>query len=385
MLSGRQITPFNITTPDSETIYAWHMLPLRTYGLHEDQLIKEPAGVRSDFRETLAFKVLQQDPEARVIINFHGNAGHLADGYRSQIYRSLTNLSPNAHIITIDYRGFGYSTGSPHEAGVIADGITVVNYVLSLGIPPSRILLLCQILGTEITSGVALHFADRAASLRLLPQTDNPALNDLFMNSPAVVGHSRTHPTDFAAVILVASFPSLPKLLLTYRMSGLIPVLAPLRTYPKLQQWVLTFIQEDWPTSLRIAALVTSAATSQERRLRLHLIHALDDRDIPWQNGEQNYEAAYDALSSASGEETIGMVGTDFGEEGFKREATLGERVKVVFESVRFGGKLDHVTCSLALRTGSNLESGHNKVVASSPVALAVLRAFGLSGGQDTK
>jgi pimeloyl-ACP methyl ester carboxylesterase len=319
------------------------MLPLGTYALHEDKLIKEPAGVRTDFRETLACNVLQQDPEARVIINFHGNAGHLADGHRIQIYRSLTNLSPKVHIIAIDYRGFGYSTGSPHEAGVIADGITVVNYILSLGIPPSRIILLGQSLGTAITSGVALHFANRDASLKLLPQTDNQALNDLFMNSSVVVGHSRTQPTNFAAVILIASFPSLPKLLLTYRMSGLIPLLSPLRVYPKLQQWLVTFIQEDWPTSLRIAALVTSAATSQERRLRLHLVHALDDWDIPWQNGEQNYEAACHALASASGEETIGMVGMDLGEEGFKREAKLGERVKVVFESVRFGGKLEHV------------------------------------------
>jgi len=84
--------------------------------------------------------------------------------------------------------------------------------------------------------------------------------------------------------------------------------------------------------------------TSQERRLRLHLIHALDDQDIPWQNGEQNYEAAYHALSSASGKETIGMEGMDWGKEGFKREAKLGKKVKVVFESIRFGGKLEHVS-----------------------------------------
>jgi len=344
MLSGRQVTPFNITTADNETLYAWHMLPLWAYAHHEDQLINEPAGIRSDFRETLGFKILQQDPEACVVINFHGNAGHLADGHRVQIYRSLTNLSPKVHIITIDYRGFGYSTGSPHEAGLIADGITVVNYVLSLGIPPSKIVLLGQSLGTAVTSGVALHFADRAASLRLLPRTDNPALNNLFINSSAVVGHSRTQPIDFAAVILVASFPSLPNLLLTYRISGLIPVLSPLSVYPKIQQWLLTFIKEDWPTSLRIAAMVTAAAKSQERKLRLHLMHALDDWDIPWRNGEQNYEAAYHALASAAGGETkMGIGSMDWEMEGFKREAKLGERVKVLFESVRFGGNFELV------------------------------------------
>jgi pimeloyl-ACP methyl ester carboxylesterase len=251
-------------------------------------------------------------------------------------------MSPKVHIITMDYRGFGYSTGSPYEAGLIADGITMVNYILSLGIPPSRIILLGQSLGTAVTSGVALHFADRAASLRLLPPTQNSNLTSLFTNQPAVVGSERTKPIDFAAVILVASFPSFPRLLLTYRLSGLFPVLSPLRIYPGLQQWLISFIQEDWPTALRLSALVAAAADSQERKLRLHLIHALDDSDIPWRNGEMNYEACYHALASAAGEAKIGLGGVDWGTEGFKREARLGERAKVLFETLKFGGELPH-------------------------------------------
>lgn len=333
------MTPFNISSPDGEILYAWHMLPLGAYAAYEGQLVNEPPGIRADLRDTVGFKVLQNDPEARVVINFHGNAGHLADGHRVQIYRSLTNMSPKVHVITLDYRGFGYSTGSPHEAGLIADGITMVNYVLSLGIPPSRIILLGQSLGTAVTSGVALHFADRAASLRLLPPTHNANLSSLFTSQPAVVGAERIKPIDFAAVILIASFPSFPKLLLTYRISGLFPVLTPLRIYPGLQQWLLSYIQESWRTALRLSALVAAAAESPERKLRLHLIHALDDLDIPWRNGEMNYEACYHALASAAGEAKIGMEGVDWGMEGFKREARLGERVKVLFEMLRFGGK----------------------------------------------
>jgi len=337
---GRQVTPFNISSPDGETLFAWHMVSLGAYVAHEDEFTAEPAGIRSNLRETVGFKILQNDPEARVIINLHGNAGHLADGHRIQIYRSLTNLSPRIHVFSMDYRGFGYSTGSPHEAGLIADAITLVNYVLSLGIPPSRIVLLGQSLGTAVTSSVALHFADRAASLKLLPPTTDSNLTSLFTGSPAVVGQHRSNPIDFAGVILVASFPEFPELLRTYRMAGFIPVLGPLQFIQGLQDLVVSFVQEKWPTSLRLEALVSAAASNSKRKLRLHLIHALDDPDIPWPNGEKNYEACYHALAAVAGESKIGLVGVDWGTDGFKREARLGQRVKIMFETLKFGGKL---------------------------------------------
>lgn len=50
---------------------------------------------------------------------------------------------PNTHILTIDYRGFGHSTGSPTEAGLILDGVTLVDWVMKVaGIPPERIVIL---------------------------------------------------------------------------------------------------------------------------------------------------------------------------------------------------------------------------------------------------
>lgn len=50
---------------------------------------------------------------------------------------------PNTHILTIDYRGFGHSSGSPTEAGLIVDGVALVDWVLNVaGIPPERIVIL---------------------------------------------------------------------------------------------------------------------------------------------------------------------------------------------------------------------------------------------------
>ena len=66
-----QVTPFNIHTPDGETLYAWHVLPLDIYARHEDTLRGErrPDGPVSDFTQTTAFRLLTQDPTARVVVN----------------------------------------------------------------------------------------------------------------------------------------------------------------------------------------------------------------------------------------------------------------------------------------------------------------------------
>lgn len=63
------MTPFNITTPDGETLYSWHILPLGVYAKHEAEILAQPDGPPGDFTRTLASKLLTQDPEARVVIN----------------------------------------------------------------------------------------------------------------------------------------------------------------------------------------------------------------------------------------------------------------------------------------------------------------------------
>lgn len=64
-----QITPFNFTTPDHETIYAWHVMPLGLYAKHEAEIIQRPAGCVEDITKTKAFKLLRDDPDSRLIIN----------------------------------------------------------------------------------------------------------------------------------------------------------------------------------------------------------------------------------------------------------------------------------------------------------------------------
>jgi hypothetical protein len=66
------VTPFAIPTPDGETLYAWHILPIDAYLRNEKALSEDsrPQGPVEDFTTTLPFSLLSStSPPARVVIN----------------------------------------------------------------------------------------------------------------------------------------------------------------------------------------------------------------------------------------------------------------------------------------------------------------------------
>jgi abhydrolase domain-containing protein 12 len=196
--------------------------------------------------------------------------------------------------VTIDYRGFGHSTGSPTEAGLIADGTALVNWVLHTAeIPPENIVLLGQSLGTAVSSAVALNFID--PSNELIPNSRHE-FSPLLNNEQQI-----SKPTAFAGVILVAPFSSLPSLLLTYRLGGLVPILLPLRPFPVVGAALTSRMTDKWPSAKRLAAyyqafasqpsLLGSSASldspSEGREMgTLQLIHAKTDKDISYHQTE---------------------------------------------------------------------------------------------------
>ncbi|KAI9743556.1 MAG: hypothetical protein M1818_002871 [Claussenomyces sp. TS43310] len=258
-----QITPFNLTTPDNETLYAWHVMPLELYAKHEVEILQQPSGCAEDITKTKAFRLLQDDPNARLIVNFHGNAGTVAQGWRTDSYRSYSDSSTsNIHILAVDYRGYGYSSGSPTEAGLILDGIATVNWALNIAkVPSDRIVILGQSIGTAVTTGVIEHFAEQG--------------------------------TEFAAVILIAGFTDLPNLLTQYAIGGWIPILSPLNRAPTLRRWLHGRLVDTWPSATRLANFVRKS-----KKVRLFLIHAKDDFEIPWTHSEGLFVAAANATST---------------------------------------------------------------------------------------
>ncbi|KAK5172088.1 uncharacterized protein LTR77_003726 [Saxophila tyrrhenica] len=284
-----QVQPFNISTPDREVLHAWHVLPIDVYTRHEKNL-KLPPG---DEDSATPLDLLINDPQARVVVSYpilevHGNAGHVAQGWRTDTIRQLTTL-PHTHVITVDYRGFGHSTGSPTEAGLITDGVALVNWVLHVAyIPPEQIVLMGQSLGTAVASAVGLEFLDPKNALH--PGRLGGADEASLLASRDLIDRS----TVFAGIVLVAPFANLPSLMLTYRMGGLIPLLLPLRPFPALAKMLTDNMVDKWPTEDRLRAYYDALISRPELLTApegysmgsLQIIHGFNDMDITYRQTE---------------------------------------------------------------------------------------------------
>ena len=193
----------------------------------------------------------------------HGNAGTVAQGWRTDTYRAISaGASEKIHILTVDYRGYGKSTGSPTEAGLITDGVSLIRYAMEVArIPPERIVIVGQSLGAAVATATAEHFA----------------LEDA---------------VEFRCLILCAAFSDVPTLMSTYTIGGLIPILSPLRPYPFLSRFFAERIQETWFNFARLANLVRKS-----KNVNVHLIHATNDYDIPWSHSDTLFHAAANATS----------------------------------------------------------------------------------------
>jgi abhydrolase domain-containing protein 12 len=248
-----QVTPFSIRTSDGERLYAWLILPVELYRKHEQPLVAETTGFVSDITSRLAFQLLRDDPQARLVIHMHGAAGTVGSGYRVPNYRALSAGQPGKiHVLTFDYRGFGRSTGTPSETGLIHDAIAVADWAMNVaGIPPSRILIFGQSMGTAVSIALSRHLA------------------------------LQSQPVVFAGTVLVAPFVDVATLVSTYRVAGAIPILSPLANFPLLFNCLQHFIRDKWLSKDRIAQYVRANEANGEK-YRLTIIHAEDDYDIPW-------------------------------------------------------------------------------------------------------
>ncbi len=88
--------------------------------------------------------------EKPVILYFHGNGGAL----RHRVERFRAFAADGVGIVALSYRGYGGSTGSPTEAGLIADGLAAYQYATAR-YPAERIVLWGESLGTGVAVAVA--------------------------------------------------------------------------------------------------------------------------------------------------------------------------------------------------------------------------------------
>jgi len=261
-----------LPTADGETVHTWHIRPLH-----------------STSKTTLA------DPTSHLVVYLHGNAGTLASQGRRDFFHTMSAL-PNTHVLAIDYRGFGQSSGSPSEEGLITDGITAVKWALDQGIDPSRIAIVGQSLG----SAVCIATAERLTSMNI---------------------HVK-------ALVLIAGFTSMPELLSTFRNGGAFPILGPLQHYPFLQKWLIkTFLLDTWDTTNRLHLLVPKLSNETS----ILIIHAHNDYHIPYSHSVRLYETVRSLVSyDLSKNETIGA-------DKFLSLERAGKQI-VTFLETSFGG-----------------------------------------------
>ncbi|KAI5293021.1 hypothetical protein KEM52_005891, partial [Ascosphaera acerosa] len=271
-----QVQPFSVVTSDNETLYAWHILPASLTHQHS-ALLREKGtwGPAADYSATGAFQLLRDDPDARVVVNLHGNAAHLGSGYRPPTYMAFLAASTPTHpvhVIAFDYRGFGLSTGSPTEEGLITDAEAVLTYLTGqLGISRSRIAIVGHSLGTAVAAGVA----------------ERMLISEGGGDEKSSRGRAELEEDSFAGVLLFSGFSDLPTLVKTYSLGGLFPpFLSPLVQYPTAQKYVLNSLADKWMTGERCARLAGMGDSSTDpANFDLTIIHAKNDKDVWWGNG----------------------------------------------------------------------------------------------------
>lgn len=119
-------------------------------GLRDTQDVRLPApdGIK------LQLWVHPPPPGAPMVVYFHGNGGH--PGMRAPLLEAFRREGLGFAIL--GYRGYGASEGRPSEQANYRDAAQTLDYVTGeLGVPPERVVLYGESLGT----GVAVEMATR--------------------------------------------------------------------------------------------------------------------------------------------------------------------------------------------------------------------------------
>lgn len=335
-IADNQVTPFKLKTSDEHILHAWHILPLNLYRQNEKKLLEEPSGLVPDITDRLGFKLLRDDPNSLLVLYLHGAAGTLASGFRPPSYRAISAGAPDRiHIVAIDYRGFGTSTGSPSESGLLTDATSLVDWATKeAGIPADRTVIWAQSIGTAVATSLVQHVA------------------------------MRPDPVLFSGVVLVAPFADVKSLTATYRVAGTIPLLDPIAHFPRLLDYLNTFIRDKWPSKDRLAGFVRHCEDlpGDSNKYNIIIVHAEDDYDIPWSHSEQMFWHAVNASLPA------GITYEDLEKEKVLSKVDLGAG----------GWAVEHRTTKGVIREEIAKHGLHDRIMGYPIVSMAVMRAFGI-------
>lgn len=86
------------------------------------------------------------------VLMFHGNAGNI--GYRLPIGKILED-DLGCNVLMLQYRGYGMSSGTPNEKGIMIDAQTGLDYIRQRSeLRGSRIVIYGQSIGGAVAIGL---------------------------------------------------------------------------------------------------------------------------------------------------------------------------------------------------------------------------------------
>lgn len=190
-----------LNTNDGEVIGAWHVLPEIAYQAHLNS--------QDEWRDEVYEQAMRQYP---TILYLHGNSMNRAAPWRIAAYSALTSRL-DANVVAIDYRGFGDSTGTPSEPGLVEDAETAYRWIRSQQQP--------RALNNAAENGEAA-----VPSITVFGQSLGTGIAALL----AATLERQGTPAD--GIVLMAPYTDLKSLVKDFRLGGLLPLLAPIDAIP---------------------------------------------------------------------------------------------------------------------------------------------------------
>ncbi|XP_012306494.2 protein ABHD12B [Aotus nancymaae] len=192
-----------------------------------------------------------------IIVYLHGSAEHRAASHRLRLVKVLSD--GGFHVLSVDYRGFGDSTGKPTEEGLTVDAICVYEWTKARsGITP--VCLWGHSLGTGVATNAAKVLEEKGC------------------------------PVD--AIVLEAPFTNMWVASINY------PLLKIYRNIPGFLRTLMDALRKDkivFPNDENVKFLSSP----------LLILHGEDDRTVPLEYGKKLYEIAHKAYRN---KERVKMV-----------------------------------------------------------------------------
>lgn len=95
-------------------------------GLHDYEELTIPTPDGENLSAFYIWGENRSNQRKTTVLMFHGNAGNI--GHRLPIAKMFAN-SMDCNVFMLEYRGYGLSTGSPDEQGLMVDAQTALDYL----------------------------------------------------------------------------------------------------------------------------------------------------------------------------------------------------------------------------------------------------------------